>query len=33
MNDADINFPYFEKDFMYKGMKESKKYTLKELGL
>lgn len=33
MNDADINFPYFEKDFMYKGMKESKEYTLKELGL
>lgn len=25
--------PYFEKGTMYKGMKENKKYTLKELGL
>ena len=33
MDDEEINFPDFEKDFMYKGMKESKKYTLKELGL
>lgn len=33
IDDAEINFPNFEKDFMYKGMKESKKYTLKELGL
>ncbi len=33
MDDAEIDFPDFEKNFMYKGMKESKKYTLKELGL
>lgn len=25
--------PYFEKGTMYKGMKENKEYTLKELGL
>ena len=31
--DEDLNFPYFEKGTIYKGMKENKKYTLKELGL
>ena len=31
--DEEINFPDFKKDYMYKGMKENKKYTLKELGL
>lgn len=32
-DEASINFPYFKKGTMYKGMKEDKKYTLKELGL
>lgn len=32
-NDEDIDFPYFKKGTMYKGMKLGKKYTLKELGL
>ena len=31
--DEDIDFPYFKKGTMYKGMKIDKKYTLKELGL
>lgn len=28
-----MNFPYFRKDSMYKGMEVNKHYTLKELGL
>ena len=32
-DEASINFPYFKKGTMYKGMKEDKKYTLKELEL
>ena len=28
-----LNFPYFDKGTMYKGMELDKKYTLKELGL
>lgn len=28
-----LNFPWFEENTMYKGMKENKLYTLKELGL
>lgn len=32
-NDEDIDFPYFKKGTMYKGMYRGKKYTLKELGL
>lgn len=32
-DEASINFPYFKKGTMYKGMKKHKKYTLKELGL
>ena len=32
-DEASINFPYFKKGTMYKGMKEDKEYTLKELGL
>lgn len=32
-DEGPIFFPYFEKGTMYKGMKEDKKYTLKELGL
>lgn len=32
-NNEDIDFPYFKKGTMYKGMKRDKKYTLKELGL
>lgn len=32
-DEASINFPYFKKGTMYKGMKKDKKYTLKELGL
>lgn len=32
-DEASINFPYFKKGTMYKGMKKYKKYTLKELGL
>lgn len=32
-DEAFINFPYFKKGTMYKGMKEDKKYTLKKLGL
>lgn len=32
-NDEDIDFPYFKKGTMYKGMKPDKRYTLKELGL
>lgn len=28
-----LTFPDFEKDTMYKGMKDGKKYTLKDLGL
>lgn len=31
--DEPIVLPYFEKGTMYKGMKEHKKYTLKELGI
>lgn len=31
--EADILFPYFKKNTMYKGMEVDKKYTLKELGL
>ena len=30
---CEITFPYFDKNTMYKNMKRSKKYTLKELGL
>lgn len=33
INDTTINFPYFEKGSMYKGMKLNRKYTLEELGL
>lgn len=36
LNDEDeefIDFPYFEKDTMYKGMQKDKKYTLEELGV
>lgn len=32
-DEASINFPYFKKGTMYKGMKEDKEYTLKELGI
>ena len=32
-NNEDIDFPYFKKETMYKGMKLDKRYTLKELGL
>lgn len=32
-NNEDIDFPYFKKGTMYKGMKRDKKYTLKELEL
>lgn len=32
-DEASIDFPYFKKGTMYKGMKENKEYTLKELGL
>lgn len=32
-DEVSINFPYFKKGTMYKGMKENKEYTLKELGL
>ena len=32
-DDADLDFPYFEEDTMYKGMKSRKEYTLEELGL
>lgn len=32
-DEASINFPYFKKGTMYKGMKKYKKYTLKELGI
>lgn len=28
-----LNFPWFEKNAMYKGMKENREYTLEELGL
>lgn len=31
--DADLIFPYFKKDTMYKSMEVDKRYTLKELGL
>ena len=33
INDEEMNFPDFKKDSMYKGMKEDKEYTLKELEL
>lgn len=33
INDSTIVLPYFKKGTMYNGMKEDKKYTLKELGL
>ena len=33
IDDARINFPYFEKGSMYKGMKLNREYTLEELGL
>lgn len=32
-DEESINFPYFKKGTMYKGMKKHKKYTLKELEL
>ena len=32
-DEASIDFPYFKKGTMYKGMKEDKEYTLKELGI
>ena len=32
-NNENIDFPYFKKGTMYKGMKLDKRYTLKELGL
>lgn len=32
-NEESIDFPYFKKGTMYKGMKKDKEYTLKELGL
>ena len=32
-NNENIDFPYFKKGTMYKGMKLDKEYTLKELGL
>ena len=32
-NSCEIVFPYFDKDTMYKGMKDNKGYTLEELGL
>lgn len=32
-DEAPIDFPYFKKGTMYKGMKKDKEYTLKELGL
>lgn len=28
-----INFPYFKRNTMYKGMKNRKEYTLEELGI
>ena len=31
--DEDMNFPYFEKNTMYKGMEIKKEYTLDDLGL
>lgn len=31
--DEGIDFPFFKKDKMYKGMKIDKEYTLEELGL
>lgn len=31
--DEKIDFPYFKKGTMYKGMEKNKKYTLEELGL
>ena len=33
IDDSKLNFPFFERGTMYKGMKEDKEYTLKELGL
>lgn len=33
IDDAEINFPDFKKDFMYKGMEAYRSYTLEELGL
>ena len=33
INDVKINFPYFEKGSMYRGMELERKYTLEELGL
>lgn len=33
VDDMWTDFPYFEKDTMYKGMKLNKKYSLKDLGL
>lgn len=32
-HEEDIEFPYFSKDTMYKGMKTDRNYTLEELGL
>ena len=32
-NSCETVFPYFDKDTMYKGMKDNKGYTLEELGL
>lgn len=31
--DTPTNFPYYDNDTMYKGMKKDKEYTLEELGL
>lgn len=33
INDVKINFPYFEKGSMYRGMELYKNYTIEELGL
>lgn len=33
VDDMGTDFPYFEKDTMYKGMKLNKEYSLKDLGL
>ena len=33
IDDARINFPYFEKGTMYQGMELNRKYSLEELGL
>ncbi len=33
LDDDDLDFPYFKRDTMYRGMESYKEYTLKELGL